>query len=124
MSAVTITRILAALENVRAPAMPGEYDLHAMIAEALREDGLEYVHERPLAPRCRIDFLVGDVGIEVKKGRPAPAQLRRQLARYAASEEISALIVVTQRAVSLPAAICGKRIYQVSLNMNWGIALP
>ena len=124
MSDRTVARIIAALGKVRAPAMPGEYDIHGMIAEALKEDGLDFVHERPLAPRCRIDFFCGGVGIEVKKGRPAPAQLRRQLARYAASEEISALIVVTQRAVSLPETICGKKLYQVSLNRNWGIALP
>lgn len=119
-----VARIIAALETVRAPAMPGEYDLHGMIARALEGAGVACVHEYRLAPRCRIDFLCGQVGIEVKKGRPAPAQLKRQLARYLASDEVREIVVVMQRAVHMPETISGKRVHVVSLNMNWGVALP
>lgn len=115
---------MTALKNVRPPATPGEYDLHAMIAEALSEAGVRFEHERRLAARCRIDFLCGEVGIEVKKGRPAPARLAAQLARYLESEEISELVVVAQRAVNLPERIRGKRVRVVSLSLNWGISLP
>jgi hypothetical protein len=124
MCEIDVARIIAALETVRAPAMPGEYDLHGMIAAALEGAGIPCVHEYRLAPRCRIDFLCGNVGIEVKKGRPVPAQLRKQLSRYLASDEVSQVVVVMQRAVGMPETISGKRVHVVSLNMNWGIALP
>ena len=116
--------ILSALERVRAPAQPGEYDLHALIAAALFCAGIPCAHEYRLAPRCRIDFLCAGVGIEVKKGRPPRAALEKQIARYLASPEISALIVVAQRAVSLPGVIGGKRVHVLSLNRLWGVALP
>lgn len=116
--------IIAALKSVRAPAMPGEYDLHAMVAAALDEAGLEYGHEYRLAPRCRLDFMCSGVAIEVKKGRPQSAELIRQLGRYMEHEAVREMVVVTQRRVRLPDAICGKRVRLVALNMLWGVALP
>ena len=98
--------------------------MHAMIAGALEAAGLGFLHECRLGPRCRIDFRVGRVGIEVKKGRPNPRVLAAQLGRYLASEELSALVVVMQRAVPVPERIAGKPVVCVSLNRLWGVALP
>lgn len=120
----TLTQILSALASVRAPAQPGEYDLHSLIAAALMGAGISCAHEYRLAPRCRIDFLAGNVGIEVKKGRPARNTLLRQIARYLTSRELEGIVVVTQRAVSLPEEISGKPVRLVSLNRLWGVALP
>ena len=100
-----IQAILDALRAVRTPAVPGEYDLHAEVSAALTQSGVDHCHEYRLAPRCRIDFLAGRVGIEIKKGRPAPSALRARLERYLASYELAAVVVVTQRAVSLPRMI-------------------
>lgn len=119
-----IAAVSRALAGLRVPAQPGEYDLHTLIAEALRAEGLEFAHEYRLAPRCRIDFKVGSVGIEVKKGRPDARALAAQLARYLAADELSALVVVMQRAVSLPERIAGKPVILISLNRLWGVALP
>ena len=47
-------------------------------------------------------------GVEIKKGRPDPAALRRQLDRYAACQGVEALVVLTERAVPLPARLHGK----------------
>lgn len=104
--------------------MPGEYDLHAEVSAALTREGIEHSHEYKLAPRCRIDFLAGRVGIEIKKGRPVPSALKEQLARYLRSDELDAIVVVVQQAVNLPETICGKPVEQVSLNRLWGVALP
>ncbi len=120
----SIDAIVAALASVRMPAQPEEYDIHAAVAEALAEAGLEYEHEYRLGPRRRIDFRVGRVGIEVKKGRPASSELREQLRRYLESDALDAAIVVTQRVTALPATICGKPVRLVSLNRLWGVALP
>ena len=119
-----ITEIIDALAAVRMPAHPEEYDIHAQVASALGAAGLEYAHEYKLGPRCRIDFRVGRVGIEVKKGRPASSDLAKQLRRYLASDELDAVIVVTQRVTHLPERIDGKPVYLISLNRLWGVALP
>ena len=119
-----MARICAALSRLRLPAQPEEYDIHRRIAEALGAAGLAYEHEYRLAPRCRIDFRVGRVGIEVKKGRPASADLVRQLRRYLASSDLDAVIVVAQRIAAVPPSLCGKPVQLISLNRLWGVALP
>lgn len=119
-----IKTIVCSLSSIRAPAMPGEYDLHAEVSAALTREGIQHIHEYKLAPRCRIDFLSGRVGIEIKKGRPVPSALKEQLARYLRSDELDAIVVVVQQAVNLPETIYGKPVEQVSLNRLWGVALP
>ena len=94
------------------------------VAEALTEAGLAYEHEFRLGPRNRIDFRVGRVGIEVKKGRPATSLLTGQLRRYLESDALDAVIVVTQRVTRVPDTLCGKPVVLVSLNRLWGVALP
>ena len=116
--------IVCALSSIRVPALSGEYDLHAEISAALTRSGIDHIHEYKLAPRCRIDFLTGRVGIEVKKGRPIPSALRDQLSRYLCSDELDAIIVVVQQAVNLPSTIGGKPVKLISLNRLWGVALP
>ena len=113
-----------ALSSVRVPAQPEEYDIHAAVAEALAGAGLDYIHEYRLGPRCRIDFAVGRVGIEVKKGRPAASPLVKQLRRYLESDALDAVVVVMQRGITLPERIAGKPVAVVSLNRLWGVALP
>lgn len=117
-------RVLQALYTVRCGAASSEEELHREAAEAFAREGLDARHEAKLAPRCRIDFLVGGIGVELKKSRPAPGALRRQLARYAACDLVRELIVVAPRAVDLPRTICGKRVTMLGLERLWGISLP
>ncbi len=117
--------VLAALSGVRVrQAAPEEAELHAAVAEALAAAGLEARHEAVLGPRCRVDFLCGTVGIEIKKGAPPLARLREQCARYLRSDRLSALIVVSPRALRVPGVIAGKPVVVFSLNRLWGVALP
>lgn len=115
--------ILKALQNLRAPFSQGEYDLHRLVAAALAEANLDYQHEVPLNRGRRIDFLCGDIGIEVKRGRPAPGLLQKQLSGYLESPRVSALILVTERTANIPPVISGKPVKVLSLNRLWGIAL-
>ena len=117
-------RVRRGIESVRAPLTRSEYELHALVAEALRREGLTFEHEVPIAPRCRIDFLVGNVGIEIKRGKPDPARLRNQCARYLAGERLRALILVVDTRARLPERINGKQLTVIGLNRLWGIALP
>lgn len=119
-----IQEIAEALARLRVPALPGEYDIHSEIDRILTDAGIEHAHECPLAPRCRIDFVAGRVGIEVKKGRPQPSALRRQAARYLQSDRLDAMIIVSQQAVPMPDTLAGKPVCVLSLNRLWGVALP
>jgi type II secretory pathway component PulL len=119
-----IEEICAALSALRIPVAPEERLLHGMIAEALQRAGIAAQHEAVIAPRCRIDFLAGSVGIEVKRGRLEPSKLRAQAARYLASPLVSALILVTTDRAPLPDSISGKRVVVFGLNRLWGVALP
>lgn len=116
--------VASALASLRVPAEPGEYDIHGQVASALAAAGLDFEHESRLGPRCRVDFRVGRIGIEVKKGRPAPRELTGQLTRYLAFDALDGMVVVTQRAVPVPERIGGKPVILVSLNRLWGVALP
>ena len=116
--------ILRALSTLRVPAAPEEYDIHALVAAALERAGIAARHEACLCPGCRIDFLCGHVGIEVKKNRPPRASLMKQIARYAASPDISALILVAPGDLRLPREVCGVPVECVALARLWGVALP
>ena len=112
-----------ALQGLRVPMQQGEYDLHRLVAACLESQGIEYIHEARLGPRCRIDFLCGGVGLELKRGKPNRTQLLAQLARYADCEQVSGLIVIAERSVDLPHTLRGKPLRVLCLNRLWGIAL-
>ena len=118
------SELLCALRELRPPFALYEADLHQLVGAFLAEKGFDAVHEKTIARGCRIDFWVGGVGVEIKKGKPQPAVLLRQLARYAESPMISGLIVLSQRGVHVPAQVGGKPVDYLCLNSLWGVALP
>lgn len=119
-----IERIVSTLKALRIPLIENEYTLHDMIAAVLQDGGFCVSHEVRLAPRCRIDFVVDNVGIEVKRGKQDRKRLRAQCERYLACDALDALIVVLDGAVMLPDTLCGKPVCVIGLNKLWGIALP
>ena len=119
-----ILRLTRTLSGLRIPLIVNEYQLHEHIAAAFSDGGFVIQHEAVLGPRCRIDFLVDGVGIEVKRGKPQKAALMKQCARYLASDKIEALILVLDTSVMLPGEIGGKKLITFGLNKLWGIALP
>ena len=116
--------VLEALRAMRPPFALYEADLHRLITQRLSECGLCFAHEVRLSKGCRIDYLVGDVGVEVKKGKPTAAQLLAQLKRYAQCEQIQALVVVSWQSVTVPASLYGKPVYPLALSQLWGVSLP
>ena len=117
-------QVIEALYTIRCGAACSEEELHAQAAEAFVRAGLCAQHEAKLAPRCRIDFLVNGIGVEIKKSRPAPGALRAQLARYAECAQVRELVVIAPRAVDMPRTIGGKRVTMLGLERLWGISLP
>lgn len=96
-----------------------EAALQASIAEALESSGASFAAEVRLAPGERIDFMIDPgVGIEAKVKCDKRA-IYRQLERYAAREQVQALILVTGTAMGLPADIGGKPLFYVSIGRGW-----
>ena len=93
-----------------------EYQLQEGLAAALSSRGWPVEREVRLGARDRIDLLVGSVGVEVKVAGK-PDSVVRQLTRYAESDDIDALVLVTSRVrhLDLPALINGKPVVSVSL---------
>lgn len=119
-----IEKVLTALRPLRLTQAEDEIALQNRIETALLASGVSFIREAPLTRGSRIDFLTaGGVGIEVKRGRPARTQLLSQLERYAASERVAALVLVSERLPSLPDRIGGKPCLRVGLHGNWGVAL-
>ncbi len=115
--------VLDALTELRPPFAPYEADIHALVAAQLTASGLAYIHEAKLGPGCRIDFLVGDVGVEVKKGRADPKRWLEQLTRYARCGGLFGIILVTQHTVCMPERVSDVPLRVLSLQRLWGVAL-
>jgi hypothetical protein len=89
------------------------------LGRLFEEEGIPYQAEVVLAPSDRIDFLIGPVGIEVKIGHPRRAILR-QLERYARSDRIDTLLLVSS--APFPSAgfeMGGKPVRVVNLSTGW-----
>lgn len=104
----------------RAACAPNdEAALSAVVARLLTSAGLEFRSEVKLDgnARNRIDYVVDRVGLELKT-EGSPAAVLRQLDRYAAAEELDALILVTTRralAHRLPSELRGKPLSAINL---------
>ena len=107
---------LALLIGAHRYTTPDETRLQESIADVLAAAGVDHEREVVLTRRDRIDFVAGQVGIEVKVAGKAAAVLA-QCARYAASGRVDELLVVTTRAAhtALPATVGGKPLLVVFL---------
>jgi hypothetical protein len=90
-----------------------EFVLQDGVAIALRRADFDVEREVRLNARDRVDLLVGRIGIEVKVGG-SPARVLAQLHRYARSERIDGLVLVTnQMRQRIPCEINGKPVERV-----------
>jgi len=93
--------------------------LQAQVAEEFRKNGVlaqrEVVIGRDDTGKiCRIDFMVGDVGLELKI-RGEKRAIFRQCLRYCQSPRIAHLVVASSRSLSMPAELRGKPVTLVNL---------
>ncbi len=83
-------------------------------------DGCMIEREYRLSARDVPDFLVDNgIVIELKVKGAARAQITKQLERYARHDRVSALILLSNVAMSLPAMIGGKPAFFASLGKAW-----
>lgn len=73
-----------------------EDQLQQAIEAALVSEGLSVEREARIGSGCRIDLLVGNVGIEVKL-HGSPANVERQVTRYLRSGMVDGVVLVTAR---------------------------
>lgn len=87
-------------EDIKKLLAPKNYDISSerlvqdRVEEIFLSEGLLYIREAELSHGDRVDFLVGTVGVEVKLQAPVTA-LMRQLHRYAQSDRVEELLLVT-----------------------------
>lgn len=118
-----LNRLINILEQIKVGFLPQETQIHSIIAESLVKNGIEFQHEYRLSSDSRIDFLSGNIGIEVKKSTVKDKNLLKQLKKYSESDKISKIILVTTKSVNIPSIINNKQIYIVNLYRNWSISL-
>ena len=102
------SEVLSALRKVRLKHH-NEIALQDGIEQALKLAFVDHAREVRLSDSDRIDFMAGDVGIEVKVQGGA-AEVERQLERYAETGRVSSLILVTtkaQHAARIPRKLAG-----------------
>jgi hypothetical protein len=95
-----------------------EKDVQARIETALTGSGVSFKREVRLAPRDIIDFVVDRTGIEVKiKG--GKRAIYRQIQRYAESDALDSIILLTNIATGMPTEINGKPVHVASIGRGW-----
>jgi hypothetical protein len=108
-AAERMEQVVALLSGYRIPQAT-ERQLQNGIATLLAGAGIAFKREFLLTGRDKPDFmLLPDVCLEVKI-QGAAADVERQLLRYAASEHVSALLLVTTRRAHgvMPRVLMGK----------------
>lgn len=106
---------LDALEN-RGFTTVSERGLQDQIATALAEAGFRFEREARLSPSDVVDFLVGDVALEVKN-RGGRTEVLRQLHRYAGNDRVAHVALATTRwaHANMPAQLQGKPVTVIAL---------
>ena len=120
---MTADELAAALVNFRF-RYKDEKELQAGVAQCLAVLGLPFIPEYSLNTKDRVDFLLvpDGIGIECKtddsRGGAGLSSVTRQLWRYAKSDEVKAIILITTRSKhrDLPSEILGKPLFVVYLN--------
>jgi hypothetical protein len=95
-----------------------ESALQKSIQDVLDEMGVDYGREVRLSAADRPDFMVGSIAIEAKC-RYAKKSIYRQIERYAAHDQVSAIVLVSGTAMGMPATINGKPIHFISPGLSY-----
>jgi hypothetical protein len=96
-----------------------EKTLQAQIALKLNTNGFPYLREFHLDEKNIPDFIVNEnIVIEVKLKGTA-TQIYYQCERYCKFDEVRALILVTNKSMTLPTSINGKLSFVVNISESW-----
>lgn len=88
--------------------------LQRQIETVLTENNIEFKREVRLEDRSIIDFVVDDIGIEVKIKGQSKA-IYRQCKRYCESGKIKTLILISNKTMGFPESIGDIPVYVINL---------
>lgn len=98
--------------------LSNEKTLQLEMETFFKSKNLEFRREYHLDEKSIIDFMFGNVGVEVKiKG--SKMSIYKQCERYCTFHEIDRLILVTNKSVKLPLNINDKQCYVFNLSKSW-----
>jgi len=112
-----IDRIAAEIGRIRLP-VGGEKKMQAALSAALDQIGIAHQREVKLGDGDIVDFMIGDIALELKiKGQPV--EILRQCERYASHEGVEGLVLMTAKAMSMPSELLGKPVRTVFASAAW-----
>ena len=117
---IQASEVVRLIGSARLP-LSDEKAAQAALSLALDAAGMAHVREMRLSPKDIVDFLIPETGlaIEVKIAGTRKAAAYRQLERYAAYDEVRAIVLATSVSMGLPPEIGGKPAYYASLGRGW-----
>jgi len=89
------------------------------IEQRLTNLEIDFERECKIGPGSYIDFLIGDVGVEVKLKGQSRSRIQEQIRRYAKFDQVGKILLVTGTAIHLPAFIESKPCRTLSLGASW-----
>lgn len=119
-SAVTAVDIVRLLRQCRFD-LSSEKHLQRGVEEVLKNMSVEFEREKRMDVRNIPDFLVaGGIVVECKlRNKWTKMDVYKQLARYAPSPSVTAIILAANFSMGMPGEIDGKPVYLASLSAGW-----
>ncbi len=114
----SIQTLIGLIRNARID-LSSEKRAQADVEQILTQAGIAFDRECPLTESDIIDFIVEDVGIELKLKGARKKEIYRQLCRYAGHPRVGSLILASNLSMGLPAQIEGKDTFFVRLGEAW-----
>jgi hypothetical protein len=114
---ISLDELVQVLKHQRF-ALHQEKELQAGIEQLLIQKSIEYTREVPLSKGSIIDFMVGNIGIEVKI-KSAPKSIYYQCVRYCQFQEVNSIILLTNKIIKLPSTINKKPTRVINLGEAW-----
>lgn len=101
-------------------SLDNEKQVQKQVQELLKKNGIEHIREYKLDDKNIPDFFFINTGlcveIKIKGGKKA---IYRQLVRYSEFEQVEALILLTNKSMSLPLSINNKPTKIINMGMSW-----
>jgi hypothetical protein len=122
---MSVESILSILKSIRIGVVRLESEIVSEVEKRIAEAKISFAREVTVSPGCRVDILAyGGIVIEVKKGKPNARAVAAQIRRYANSDKVNAVILVSERGlVQHLNEANGKPVKYVSLSSNWGMTI-
>ncbi len=117
---VTAVDIVRLLQRCRLD-LSSEKHLQLGVEQALTESGVVFAREKHLSAKDIPDFMLeGGIAIECKmRNKSSKMAIYRQLSRYAAYPEVTAIVLASNVSIGLPPDINGKPVYAACLSFGW-----